>query len=1423
MIRKLCLAICVMLLFGMFCVNQAHPEAAKPLKPGVLVLPLQAGENVPADQAFLGMAIQNVLENLLATHSELEECWANWHFDKLFPHETDLQRWIRGQNHIPPAVSEIGMRYLVAGRVTLQEGEVRAQLELLDQLTGNKQVKDVTVDLPALGALRRDFLAMLAQVGITVPESQKPKMLWKEDLSFPAFVLLGQGLYEDFSLSGYEKKDPVYNPKPFEDGLQLAPQSYLLLNGLGWVVYRQGRYREAMAYFDQALALNPAGADAADGMIGISKKTGDKALEEQWTEKKAQIQGKDEQVVLASLWNQRGNTEYKQEDYTQASECYGKAIALNPAKAVYLTNLASAYRKMEDFERGQKLLEAALPQFPLPEDRKELRIALAEVHFAWAKNLDKQAAYADAIVQYQAALAIDKEYRRKQAAIDLNNLGYAHAQLRQYQQALAYYEQALTLWREGQDRAGERITLDNTGVTYRLLKQYDDAIASHEQALTLAREVNNRPSEGTTLNNLGLVYDDLGQYDTAMSYYEQALTIRRETQDRQGEMVMLNNLGGSARSLKQYERAATYYEQALALSRESKDRSAEAAALNRLGITYDERGQYDTAARYYEQALHLWQELQDHPSHITALNNLGGVYKATKQPETAAKYYEQALALARAIQNREQEISSLNSLGALYNNLSQYDKAVEYYEHALTVALQLVEQSQTMAVLNKLGGIYRNLGRYDKAKECHEQALAIARQLHDRGSEATSLSGIGAAWYALKEPQQSLSFYEQVLTIARELQDRSHEGIALNGIGAAYYARKRYDESLRYFEQALTLAREQQNRFQEAYALNGVGAAAYFLQQYEKTTVYLEQSLALRRDLQDKSDVGSSFKNLMFAWNARKKSRLAIFYGKLAVNTWQEIRGQLKKESQEFFLKSKEDTYRKLADILIAEGRLPEAQQVLGLLKEEEYFEFVRRDGSEAASLAGRANLTPEEAIWERRYQAIADQVTALGTERGALLAKPDRTREEDERLAQLEADLTVAGQAFQKFLDALATEFGTSQSAGEKVFHLRETQGLMEDLRELGAGVVALYTLVGEEKYRVILVTPDVQVARESLVSAADLNRKVLAFRQVLQNPGLDPRPLARELYEMLLAPVATDLQEANARTLMWSLDGVLRYLPIAALYDGTQYMVERYHNVVFTPASQARLKDQPSPTWKGLGLGVSQAHGTFSALPAVADELHGIIREEGRSDGGGILPGTIKLDTAFTASAMLAALRQRYPVVHIASHFQFRPGNETDSFLLLGDGSHLPLAQIKTLPNVFGGVDLLTLSACDTATGGTGGDGKEIEGFGVLAQRQGAKAVIASLWPVADESTKVLMQTFYRRRETPPGITKVEALRQAQLALLHGNEQTVAAGENSRAALPITNSSSIQTQPRFEANPQAPHAHPYYWAPFILIGNWK
>ena len=575
--------------------------------------------------------------------------------------------------------------------------------------------------------------------------------------------------------------------------------------------------------------------------------------------------------------------------------------------------------------------------------------------------------------------------------------------------------------------------------------------------------------------------------------------------------------------------------------------------------------------------------------------------------------------------------------------------------------------------------------------------------------------------------------------LRREVKNRAREGTTLNNLGEAYGHLSQYERAIGYYRTGPGDCTRGQEPGRGRHHPEQPGEAYRALSQYERAIGYYEQALAIHREVKNRAEEGTTLNNLMMVWEARQVPRLAIFYGKQAVNVFQAIRGDihtLDKALQQSFLTSKTGTYRTLADLLITAGRLPEAQQVLDLLKAEEYFDFVRRDANAAGGIQ-HAALTPEESAWEQRYRAIADRVTALGVERQALLAKSSRTAKEDTRLDALEHDLTVAAQAFQQLLSGLEEAFRGTPEGSARLAEVREAQGLMADLADLGRGTVALYTLVGDKTYRVILITPHAQVARDYPITAADLNRKVLAFREALRTPLVDPRPLAQELYRILVAPVASDLKGARAQTLMWSLDGVLRYLPVAALHDGEAYLVERYRHVMFTPASQARLKDAPQATWKVLGLGVSQAHGDFVALPGVVEELQGIIRDTGQAAATGVLPGALKLDAAFTAQAMRAALRQRYPVVHIASHFHFRPGNETASFLLLGDGSHLPLSEIKTWPNVFAGVDLLTLSACETAMGNAAGDGKEVEGFGVLAQRQGAKAVIATLWPVADAST--------------------------------------------------------------------------------------
>lgn len=208
--------------------------------------------------------------------------------------------------------------------------------------------------------------------------------------------------------------------------------------------------------------------------------------------------------------------------------------------------------------------------------------------------------------------------------------------------------------------------------------------------------------------------------------------------------------------------------------------------------------------------------------------------------------------------------------------------------------------------------------------------------------------------------------------------------------------------------------------------------------------------------------------------------------------------------------------------------------------------------------------------------------------------------------------------------------------------------------------------------------------------------------------------------------------------------------------------------------------------PKWHVAGLGLTKAIGEFPALPSVRAEIQNIVRTDSRSSG--ILPGEAYLDEQFSANRLKVAGRQGFELLHIASHFRFSPGTEANSYLLLGDGQHLTLGDIRTQGYRFDRVDMLTLSACDTALGGGRDEkGREIEGFGVIAQQQGAKSVLATLWPVSDASTAVLMSDLYRRRQIL-NLSKSEALRKSQIALLEGK-----------------------------------YPHPFYWAPFILMGNWK
>jgi len=1034
-----------------------------------------------------------------------------------------------------------------------------------------------------------------------------------------------------------------------------------------------------------------------------------------------------------------------------------------------------------------------------------------------------------AIQKYLASLPLWRTAGdRYEEALTSESIGLVNSDLGEMQKALDYFNQALPLMHAVGDRAGEAETLDNIGGVYKALGEEQKALDYYNQALPLMRAVGDRAGEAETLNLIGLAYSELGEKQKALDCYNQALQLMRAVGDRAGEAAVLNNIGLVYYALGENQKALDYYNQALQFMRALGNRGREARTLNNIGLVYYALGEMQNALDYFNQALPLERAVGDRVMEAKTLNSIGMVNSDLGEMQKALDYFNQALPLLRAVGDRAGEASTLNNIGAIYNALGEKQKALDYYNQALPVMRAMGDRAGEAAVLNLIGLAYSELGEKQKALDYYNQALPLERAVGDRAGKAATLNNIGLVYYALGENQKALDYYNQALPLMRALGNRGREARTLNNIGLVYYALGENQKALDYFNQALPLERAVGDRVMEAKTLTHIGAVYEALGEKQKALDYYTQSLPLSRAVQDPLGEASTLVNLMEHWKSLQNPSLAVLFGKQAVDRFQQVRRNiagLEKEAQQSFVKSKETYYRELAELLISGGRLPEAQQVLDLLKVEEYSDFTRRRGVEV-SQTNPVALTPTEEKSNKGYEQITGEITAIGGEWTQLHAKSSRSAEEQHRYNELSDKLTAANHRLQAFLNTLYDSFGKGEQANAKVESINEqTAGLQTLVGELGTGTAAVYTLVLDDKCVVMVITPATRVAREIAISKIALRGKVFAFARALAGHASeeDIQAKAQDLYSVLIAPIEKDLQGAQAKTLVWSLDDALRYVPLAALYDGKQYLVEHYRNVVITTASVGNLKDKPEVgSWRGLAMGVSKDYDGMGKLPAVPGELASVVHSDKTPGSHGPVLGTILLDDSFTDTAMQTALEQHPSLVHIASHYAFHVGDDTQSYLLLGgkdtggQGFHLTLADLRDDQRMdFKGIELLTLSGCQTAVGSKDSDGREIDGLGITAQRKGAKAVMATLWPVDDASTGLLMATFYRLWVTTPGITKAEALQQAQLALSHGTTDT--AGP-SRGSAEVVSPASASKQ-----RPASQYANPYYWAPFILIGNWK
>ena len=958
---------------------------------------------------------------------------------------------------------------------------------------------------------------------------------------------------------------------------------------------------------------------------------------------------------------------------------------------------------------------------------------------------------------------------------------------------------------------------------------------------------------------IGNVYLTLSMYHPSLSYVQKALAIAKKSNNKAAQALYHGELGKAYNGLEQYNRALKHSHIALALHNDLDDLGAKSEAYLAAGAAYTGLGQKEKALRSYKLALSLSNATKDYQFKALVLSDIANLYNTNMQFDKALRYYQQSLLIHSENDDKEGLATTLVNIGALYETTGEYDKALQQLNKALIIYQEIEMPNLRANLLNNIGSIYNKFDQHDKALAHFEQSLTIFERLGNKHSQGMIYVNIATTYLALGKLKLAFEFFDQAIKASYMLKDRRLEGKVLGNMGNAYQDMGNYEKALSSYQQSLSISKTLNDRLDEALNYIRIAGIYNLLSKHQEALAFAYKSLSINIELGIPSRLFMDYGSLHRTMHQLGQNQAAIFFGKLAVNAIQSMRTNMKgldKSLKTCFMKGKERYYRSLINLLIEDNRILEAQKVIGMLKEKELFDFLRR-AKPIKNKIVPIQCNPDEQVWCQRFKAISNNLVSISKALNELEFKKKSMRlneQEIQTYQTLKKDSRIGKRAFAAFFENIKENFKTSkvgESRHDEFSHKRiqDHVSMQGVLTELSHGAVVIYYVVAKDQLSIILITPDISLAKTVAIPQKDLNQKVIAFRNALSHTKKDPHAPGRELYDLLFKPIAEALQKAKAKTLMLSLDGSLRYIPMSALYDGEQYLIEKYALAVYTPGNASSffsLKDKPNDNWKAVGLGVSELDNCFVTPPAidqtmaymgtsdnekicfqplrsVPTELEGIIRRENTLDKDGVIPGIFHLNKDFTKETFDDALNRSYPVLHIASHFHLVNENIASSYLVLGDGKPLSLRQIAEGELDFNGIELLTLSACNTALGIHRANGREVEGFAALAQSMGAKGVLATLWSVNDKSTSTLMQHLYYLRELGAGLTKAEALRQAQLTLLHPKRSISINDQSMRLADSVSSKDQHpEVSDKFEANTVAKYAHPFYWAPFILIGNW-
>ncbi|NJN74054.1 MAG: CHAT domain-containing protein [Limnothrix sp. RL_2_0] len=677
---------------------------------------------------------------------------------------------------------------------------------------------------------------------------------------------------------------------------------------------------------------------------------------------------------------------------------------------------------------------------------------------------------------------------------------------------------------------------------------------------------------------------------------------------------------------------------------------------------------------------------------------------------------------------------------------------------------------------------------YQQAIEKWEEALILYEQQQNDEKIALTNLALGFLHSNLGYKEQSLNYYQQSLTAYRKINDRRGEATILTNIGRVYSALGEKEEALAYYEEALPLLRAVGNRNFEAALFNNFGGL-----------------------LQE------------------EQPELAIIFYKQSVNIYETLRKdieQLDSDIQQTYLSTIEDTYRRLADLLLQENRVFEAQRVLDLLKVQELDGIFGNVQVRSGSDLGIFHRSPEADFLERYNDQLRKEI-ALGAERTKLIALSQTvglTDTQTQRFRELERLQNSASSSLQAFINRddiqqLISELRANFAENDPTIDLNQRADLREILQSLeqqGQKAAFLYPFILGDRLELVLITSSTNaISRSVKISRTELNQLIINAGTALKdrNSVNSDYTALEELHEVLITPIEAALDEAGIQTIVYAPDGALRYIPLAALRNKAEqnWLIDKYQVNNITALS-LKTFGRNAPQRLNIFAGAF-ASGKHNIDVEVSDGKSQKVRREpftGLTYAGKeveaiaqVAQTTTKIDGEFSSDIVQDF--NLYTVIHLATHAKFLPATPRDSFMVFGNGEYLSLRQMEEEHLEFGNApienkwqltqqQLVVLSACETALGSDldqeklkeTNSGIEILGLGYQWQRQGARATMASLWQVQDDSTQVLMTEFYRNLGKG-NISSAEALRQAQTTL----------------------------------SQDPTYAHPYHWASFVLIGN--